>query len=72
MRVVDMDTELCIQLQVNTQPPALYPTSKSDRSICGNLRNHFQTVRDTPGGAVGADRMCNAMKMLKNIQMLIC
>lgn len=65
MQAVGMHAELCIQLQGNTQPYALYPTSKSDRSICGDPRNHFQKVRETPGDTAGANRMCDAMKMCK-------
>ena len=43
MQVVDMHIEFHIQLQVNTQLPALYPTFKSDYSICCDPRNNFQT-----------------------------
>lgn len=55
MQVVDMHTELCLQLQVNTQPLSFYPTSKGDHCICDDPRSNFQTVRDTPRIAAGAN-----------------
>lgn len=42
---------MLLKSQVDTQPPALLSTFKSDHSICCEPRNNFQIVRDGPGGA---------------------